>query len=162
MKSGMSVTVDKTKEIMAALRAATKQDVYVGIPMEANKEHGDGIDNATIGYINEYGSELSNIPPRPHLVPGVQKVSEECAGLMARGVSDALSGTVGATERGMNQAGLKAQASVRDTITRGEGFEPLADATLKNRERKGFTGTKPLIWTGQYRNSITYVVRAKK
>jgi hypothetical protein len=95
------------------------------------------------------------------LVPGVEEVQDKCADILADGLADALSGKVGATDKAYNKAGLVAQASVRRKITQGEGFEPLADSTIAARKRKGFAGTKPLIWTGQYRNSISYVLRKK-
>jgi hypothetical protein len=50
---------------------------------------------------------------------------------------------------------------VRAFITAGQGFAPLAAATLAARRRKGRTGTKPLIDTGQLRRAITYVLRRK-
>ncbi|MDD1617199.1 MAG: hypothetical protein LUQ28_12105, partial [Methylococcaceae bacterium] len=59
----------------------------------------------------------------------------------------------------LTKAGIVAQNSVKATITKGEGFEPLAESTIKARQRKGFKGTKPLIRTGQLRNSITYIVK---
>ena len=58
-------------------------------------------------------------------------------------------------------AGLIAQNSVRRTLTTA-AYRPLSERTLAERRARGRTGTKPLIDTGQYRNSITYVVRDGK
>lgn len=160
-QSGMKVTTDNVKEVMAALRHATSLDLLVGIPAEKGARKDGPITNAVIGYINETGGDAAQVTPRPHLVPGVAAVADRCADLMAQGLSDALSGKIGATEKGYEKAGLVAQASVRSTITKGEGFKELEESTLAARRRKGFDGTKPLIWTGQYRNSINYVIRGK-
>ena len=81
--------------------------------------------------------------------------------MIAAGAADALTGGVSALEKAFTKAGLVAQASVRATLTAGEGFEPLSESTLKAREAKGFKGTKPLIRTGQLRNSYTFVVRKR-
>ncbi len=63
-----------------------------------------------------------------------------------------------AANRLLDQAGTLAANSVKSFITDAEFF-PLAPATIKNRLIRGRTGDKPLIDTGQYRRSITYVVR---
>lgn len=159
MKKGVTVTVDKTAEVLKSLRHATSMQLLVGVPMDENARDDGPINNAVIGYINEFGSAAANIPPRPHLVPGVEAVSEKCADILAEGLSDALGGKAGSTDKAYNKAGLLAQASVRRTITAGTGFEELSESTLAARKRKGFAGTKPLIFTGQYRNSISYVLR---
>jgi hypothetical protein len=158
---GVKVVKDDTKKVMDTLRAMTIQQVYVGVPMDENSRDDDPIGNAQIGYINENGSEAAHIPPSPHLVPGVEKVQVRCADLVAAGAAKALSGDTGAMQKAYNQAGLVAQASVRQMITSQEGFQELSEYTLENRQKAGFQGTKRLIWTGQYRNSITYVIRGK-
>lgn len=77
------------------------------------------------------------------------------------GAAEMLDGGAAAIEKANNKAGLVAQAAVKNTLRAGEGFPPLADATLAARKRAGFTGTKPLIWTGQLLNSVTYVIRKR-
>lgn len=161
-KAGMSVTKDNTKKVSDAIRSLTKKHTLVGIPMEKDARSGEGpMNNATIGYIQENGSEAARIPPRPHLVPGVAEVADRCANLMGEGAAETLGGNAGAFEKSLNKAGLVAVASVKNKIRQGEGFAPLSEWTIQNRVDAGFKGTKPLIWTGQYLNSITYVVRDK-
>ena len=80
---------------------------------------------------------------------------------MGAGAAEMLDGGAAAIEKANNKAGLVAQAAIKNTLRSGEGFPPLADATLAARKRAGFTGTKPLIWTGQLLNSITYVIRKR-
>ena len=156
------VVQDKTAKLRDALRALQRDVVLVGIPAEDNNRNGDSpIGNAAIGYIQENGSPVNNIPPRPFLVPGVQSVADRCAELMAAGAAEMLDGGAAAIEKANNKAGLVAQAAVKNTLRAGEGFPPLAPSTLAARERAGFTGTKPLIWTGQLLNSVTYVIRKR-
>jgi len=84
-------------------------------------------------------------------------VQDKTADILIEGASKVLAnGTITAA---LTKAGIVAQNSVKAAITKGEGFAPLADATVKARQRKGFKGTKPLIRTGQLRNSITYIVK---
>lgn len=73
-KSGVTTRVDNAQAILDALKSLTKKDVLVGIPAEDSDRDDVSFGNAGIGYINEYGSPAQNIPPRPHLVPGVKSV----------------------------------------------------------------------------------------
>lgn len=155
--NGVTVTIDRVKEIMDALRTLTKEHVMVGVPMDEDHRDEGPFGNAQIGYVNENGSAAAGIPPRPHLEPGILAVSDKCAELMAKGAAGLLEGDDRAIEKGYNQAGMVAVSSVRKHIT--SGLQELADGTIEARKRKGFAGTKPLIFTGQYRNSITYVIR---
>ena len=161
-KNGLTTTVDKTKSVVDALRTLTTKHTLVGVPTDENHRDGESpFGNAQIGYVQENGSEAARIPPRPHLVPGVAAVSGRCADIMAKGAAATLSGDFGAFEKSLEKAGLVAQSSVKDTIRKGVGFKELSEWTISNRVDAGFKGTKPLIWTGQYLNSITYVVRKK-
>jgi hypothetical protein len=65
---------------------------------------------------------------------------------------------VEAVDKGLNAAGLLAQAAVKNWMRKGEGFAPLSPRTIAARQRQGAQGTKPLIRTGQLLNAITYVV----
>ncbi|EME2055572.1 hypothetical protein VWS57_001915 [Cronobacter sakazakii] len=178
MKSGLSVRADKAQSIVDALKTLANKDVLVGIP-ESKDERDDGdIGNAEIGYINENGSPAQNIPPRPHLIPGVKSVEEQTVPQLKAAAQAALDGNAAGAERALNRAGTLAANGVRRymTIT---GFTPLADSTVEARARRGRKGAKeelarraagespgtdlvkPLIDTGQYRRAITHVVRDK-
>lgn len=159
--------------VMQAIRALTKSEVLVGVPAEnAGRspeagEHGTPLNNAEIGYIHEFGSTIEGanggeivIPPRPHLIPGITGAKDKIAKALGAGAKAALSGKADAPDLALNKAGLIGQAAVRAKITEGD-FTPLAASTLAKRRAKGRTGTKPLIDTGAYRNSINYVVRKK-
>lgn len=188
-----------TKEIFAALRGLTHNEVLVGVPAEtAGREPEPGEDrtlnNAEIGYVLEFGSTIKHpggteyvqdasgkasfvksgtvegakktaaheivIPPRPHLRPAIEEAKDKLAAALGAGVHEALAGLPDAADKALHAAGLIGQNAVRNKITEGP-FAPLAPRTLAERRKRGRTGTKPLLDTGAYRNSQTYVVRPK-
>lgn len=156
----MTVTIlkDDTARIMAAIEDMAGKRVLIGIPADKSARKDGPITNAALGYIHENGSAARNIPARPFLVPGVKAASAKCAEVLKSFAKKAITGQA-TIDQGLNAAGLIAQASVKKRIQQGEGFAPLAASTLEARARKGKSGTKPLIRTGQLLNSVTYVVR---
>ncbi|EOC1314434.1 hypothetical protein [Cronobacter turicensis] len=160
MKSGLTIRADSAKSILDALKTLANKDVLVGIP-ESKDERDDGdIGNAAIGYINENGSPAQNIPPRPHLKPGVKSVEQDFMPHLKAAAQKALEGNEEGAVTSLDRAGTVAANGVKRYITI-TGFTPLADATIANRLLRGRTGNKPLIDTGEYRRSITHVVRDK-
>ena len=160
MKSGLTIRADTAQSILDALKTLANKDVLVGIP-ESKDERDDGdIGNAAIGYINENGSPAQNIPPRPHLNPGVKSVEQDFMPHLKAAAQKALEGNAEGAVMSLDRAGTVAANGVKRYITI-TGFTPLADATIANRLRRGRTGNKPLIDTGEYRRSITNIVRGK-
>lgn len=160
MKSGLTIRTDDAQGILDALKTLANKDVLVGIP-ESKDERDDGdIGNAAIGYINENGSPAQNIPPRPHLKPGVKSVEPDFLPHLKAAAQKALEGNAEGAVASLDRAGTVAANGVKRYITI-TGFTPLADATIANRLRRGRSGNKPLIDTGEYRRSITHVVRDK-
>lgn len=156
MQSGMQMITDALPDLLRRLAAVAQRDVLVGVP--AGEARDDGPTNAEIGYQNEFGSPANNIPARPHLLPGVAAVQDKVVAKLTRAADAAASGRPSDAERHLHAAGLLAQNSVRRTLTTAS-YRPLSERTLAERRARGRTGTKPLIDTGQYRRSITYVVR---
>ncbi len=151
--------------IAAALVEIATHKVMVGVPASKAQrdDPSEAINNAEIGYLNEHGAPEANIPARPHLVPGARSIRTEVVRRFKAIGQQALSGDIKAVTRGLHAVGLLGQAAVRKRITDGP-FEPLADSTLYARQHRKVAprqGEKPLIDTGQYRNSITYVIRGK-
>lgn len=162
MNSGVTVRADNAQAILEALKTLTNKDVLVGIP-EARDERQDAeseFGNAAIGYINENGSPAQNIPPRPHLKPGVRSVEHDYLPHLKAAAQKALEGDTEGAVTSLERAGTVAANGVKRYITI-TGFTPLADATIANRLSRGRTGNKPLIDTGEYRRSITHIVRNK-
>ena len=155
-RTGLEILHDGLPDLLRRMAAVAQRDVLVGIP--AGEQRDDGPTNAEIGYQNEFGSPANNIPARPHLIPGVAAVQDKAVARLTQAASAAATGRMSDAERHLHAAGLIAQSSVRRTLTTA-AYRPLSERTLAERRARGRTGTKPLIDTGQYRNSITYVVR---
>ena len=158
-RTGLETLHDGLPDLLRRMAAVAQRDVLVGIP--AGEQRDDGPTNAEIGYQNEFGSPANNIPARPHLIPGVAAVQDKAVARLTQAASAAATGRMSDAERHLHAAGLIAQNSVRRTLTTA-AYRPLSERTLAERRARGRTGTKPLIDTGQYRNSITYVVRDGK
>jgi hypothetical protein len=158
----VTTSVDNTKQLKLAMATLRKRMVVVGYPEDksVNRE-GGGITNAALAYIHDRGSPANNIPPRPFLQPGVDAAALSIQKRLARGAKAALDGDAGGVDKGLNEAGLTAQAGVRGYLTTGP-LTPLKPGTIKARRRKGFMGTRPLIVTGQLRNAINYSLRNRR
>lgn len=162
-----------TAKLLATLRGLTHNEALVGVPAEnAGREPEPGeekppLNNAEIGYIQEFGStvmgddgEVYIIPPRPHLRPGIEDARGKIAKALSAGVRSTLAGKDDAAGKALHTAGMIGQNAVRNKITEGP-FVPLSPKTLAKRKKRGRTGEKPLIDTGAYRQAQTYVVRRK-
>lgn len=162
MKSGdLKVTFDGMKKFQDAMKALAVTDVYVGIPQietgRQNEEDEGEMNNATLGYIHENGSDLAGIPARPHLIPGIKNVQKEITEEFKQAAKKAFTDP-SAVLKHYTRAGIIAMNSVKKIITDQTDFTPLAESTLAARKASGAKGDKALIRTGQYRNAITFVV----
>ena len=175
----MSVTeTGDLRAFVRQLEAIAKTAVYVGIPGESSQRISSDADNVRtaheptnvdLGYIHEYGTNTGigghvPIPPRPFLNPGVSKAEPHCTELLKIGVADALEKqNTAPVLAALNEAGLHAVSVVRGMFdTQGDmGWPALAKGTLYKRKKRGRTGTRPLLDTGQLRNSITYIIKDK-
>lgn len=159
------VVKDNVAAVLAAIQGLVSRQVLVGIPSakaeRQNDEPGEPINNAQLGYIHEFGSPQANIPARPFLLPGVEMVEDKVADRLQKAAKAAIKGDSNKVEAELHAAGLAAQAGARFQLNSGE-HEALAPSTVAARRRRGRTGDKPLVDTGQLRNSITYVVRDKE
>jgi phage gpG-like protein len=161
---GVKVT-DKTDDVKRALKVLTTRRVLVGIPAVNDAREPDGdkpnpIGNAALGYIHEFGSPAKNIPARPFLVPGVTSIRDQAIAILKKAAQKALDGDIKPIDKALMAVGLMAQVAVQNKMKDGP-FVPLAARTLKARERRGRTGTAPLLDTGRLRQAIKYVIRDK-
>ena len=156
-------TADRVSAMKRAVQALAKSHVLVGIPADSSDNSRDDgpINNSELGFIHEFGAPEANIPARPFLVPGVKASWAEANGLLSRGAENVLQlnpSPEATVTRTLEAVGLLAQGEVVRSID--DGLTPVLNAlTLAARKRKGFAGTKPLIVTGQLKQSITYVVK---
>lgn len=182
------MTVDKVPKVLKSMTTLIKKQVLIGIPDSGQNVRDDGpLNNATIGYLMEFGAPASNVPARPFLVPGVQNSEKESMAQVRKACDSALDGDMAAAEKSLEVAGIIASNEVKAMINSNIP-PPLAPSTIRNRHRGRETkrresedvylgliakGVEPgaaqaevgivsLINTGQLRNSITSVVRDKK
>ncbi len=160
--SKLIVTEDFTKDFNEIIKGFKNDAVLVGVPaQDATRKDNEPINNATLLAINEFGSPINNIPPRPVMAIGIRNAQEEIAEQFKLAAKNALSKGLAALSIFYNRAGIIASNSVKKAINSQEGFDGPSEATLKARKAVGFSGTKALIVTGQMRNSITYVVKGE-
>lgn len=184
MRPTLSVrqVADMTASIRKALTALTEKDVFIGVPAENAAPRQGGINNAELSYLHEYGAPAAGIPARPHLLPGVEDIRDEAAGLLKGAAKQALEGKEAAVEAALNKIGLLGQNAVRARFQDND-WPPLKESTLaaaplkkddegnvirnkqgeavrgKSRREKG--KLNPLLDTGQLMKSHTYVIRKK-
>lgn len=72
-------TKDNTSVLTQLLQKLEQQQVLLGIPIDSdNNERSDSnLTNAQIGFIQEYGSPINNLPARPFLIPGIENNTRE-------------------------------------------------------------------------------------
>ena len=184
MRPTLSVrqAVDMTGAIHKTVEALTEKDVFIGVPAENAALARGGINNAELSYLHEYGAPAAGIPARPHLLPGVEDIKGEAAGLLKGAAKQALEGKETAVETALNKIGLLGQNAVRARFQNND-WPPLKESTLdaaplkkddegdvirnkqgeavrgKSRREKG--KLNPLLDTGQLMKSHTYVIRKK-
>jgi hypothetical protein len=167
MPPGIKILRDDLPRLLEAVEYMSKTRVAVGVPAsEALRKPEPGepstpANNAMLAYIHENGAPEAGIPPRPFLKPTIQAMQGEISARLRAMAADALRGRREAVYRGFHMLGLKVSTAVKLKINTGP-FDPLKPSTLERRRARGRTGTKPLIDTGQLRNSITYVVKSVK
>lgn len=156
----LEVTEDNQVEFMKTINSFRNDNVLVGIPStDSNRNDNSPINNATILAINEFGSPVNNIPPRPVMAIGIRLAQDAIAAEFAKAAKGAWTKGVAAINQYYERAGIIASNSIKRVINEQIDIEGPAEATLKGRESRGFKGTKALIVTGQLRNAITYVIR---
>lgn len=171
------------RKLHDAIKALVSLQLLVGIPQSAaTRDDGEPITNATIGYISEFGSPAANIPARPWLFPGIRMNQEQIVRGMFQTAKLAFSGKASGMqiEKALNVVGIKAVSGIRQRIA--DGLDPpLANYTLYKRATRGDEGAawelswrqagtdaangqlaKPLIDTGNFIKSISYVVVNRK
>lgn len=164
MKSGqqlldsmMAQTKKSLSRVEEHLATLTLKSVLAGIPAAKSQRRSvDAMTNIDIAYIQNFGSPEANIPAREFLRPGIVNAQTKIVKALSLAGKAAFKGED--PDKYLHMAGLTAQASIKAKITDGP-FTPLAASTVAARLVRGKKSDKPLIDTGQLRNSITYVLR---
>lgn len=177
--TGLRVKYDGLPALKEALQFLARDEVLVGFPEETTKRddpESQGVTNASLGYIHDNGAPEARIPARPFMIPGITIVLPKVEETLKKSAQYALNGKREKVAEGFQRIGLMAVGSIQSTINAGVP-PPLADATVRERARKGRKGAKtelivrslgysptlqlakPLIDTAEMLKSINYVVR---
>ncbi len=154
----VKVRKDDFKKVKKALMDFAKIDLLVGVPQEKterkedDKESAEPITNAELMFIHTNGSPARNIPPRPVIEPTIDENQER----ITKDYENAIKNVLDGKKSGMielEKLGIWLMNKIKAKFG-SEELAPLKPATIK---AKG--SDRPLIDTGQLRNSVTYVIR---
>jgi len=184
----VEVKTDNIDKVLKALTALVNQQILVGIPETMNHREDDPINNAQIGYAMEFGVPSHNVPARPSLIPGVEDAKERALRKLKAAADATMQGLPAIATQFLNQAGQICRDSVRRRINSNLP-PPLKPGTIRARkyargtksrrkserlymaliaqgmepgDAQSEAGIKSLVNTGQFRNSMTYVIRKRK
>jgi hypothetical protein len=165
LTTSIKTVADHSADIIAAIKELKRNQVLVGVPAakaprDPAEAHGSPINNAALAYIHDNGSPTQNIPARPFLHTGIKLGQAQIEDGLKRAANAAFDGNLNQMRKDLTRTGLAATTAVKMKINTGP-FAPLGESTLAARRRRGRTGTRPLIDTGQLRNSINFVIRRK-
>lgn len=134
--------------LQRALSGKPKKVVHVGFP-EGGPDKENGMSVAGVAAVHEFGG--GSVPERPFMRTGIRRGLPDQAKLNTANLKAVARGTL-TVPQALGQLGLMAATQVQREILEGD-FAPLKDATVN---RKG--STKPLIDTGQMRQSVTFEI----
>ena len=140
------------KGFLERFREIGKPKVYIGVPASKNGMHEGGINMATLLALHVLGAPSRGIPQRDPLRPPLIANAQRYSDLLALGLKNALANGTD-PKLVYEKIGIVATNDVKDYFITGN-FKALSEKTIK---AKG--SSKPLIDSGEMRNSISYEVR---
>ena len=152
-----------------AFEALLESYVVVGIPDSTSSRPDSPMNNAQIGYFQEYGSDAQGVPARSWLHSPLQAIQEANVARLEKTSKAALADVKNAKsiiDAGLNRVGLESVSKIIQTIV-AHIPPPLSKRTIEERISKNSRGNlapvasnfTPLIDTGSFKSSITYVIR---
>lgn len=152
MKSNMNIKLDMSG--LEKLKSALKNNYEIRVGIlggDSNRDDEEGLTNAELGVIQEFGSATKNIPPRSFLrMPLETKAKEISKWLQRQDWEEALTEDELLTL--LSKLGLKAENIVDDAFA-SAGFGQWAALKPATIAKKG--SDAPLIDTGELRRSIS-------
>ena len=142
------------KGFLERFKEIGKPKVYIGVPASKNGMHEGGINMATLLALHVLGAPSRGIPQRDPLRPPLIANAQRYTDLLAVGLKNALANGTD-PKIVYEKIGIVATNDVKDYFITGN-FKALSEKTIK---AKG--SSKPLLDTGELRNSISYEVRNK-
>lgn len=126
--------------------------------MQSNLDSGMKYSEAHALFIQEHGSPMWHVPPRPVLEPAIEDSKEAIGKQLAMASKNAMDGKVVAAEQSLGKAGMVAQNAARAWFENPKnGWAPNSPKTIA---QKG--SAIPLVDTNEMRKSITYVIRERE
>jgi hypothetical protein len=176
LANGIEIVLDNTEAMLKAIQNLTRQRVMVGIPSDSAGRPGGPINNASLGYLHEFGSPARNLPARPWLYPEVARQQDKAVELLRRAAVFVTEGKAADGQKQLEALGMMVTAAVKNNILAG-GDPPFHDWSDSYKRQRGVAGQKTrsaqtpnapksgnytiLVDTAQMLNSITYVIRNK-
>lgn len=145
--------VKRLKEIQQRIIELSKKQIVVGVIDSSTRE--DGLTNADLLAIHEFGSVKQGIPERPVMRTTIANNKQVISDALSKKVAECLKGDLSADEA-YSHVGIVAKNAVLDTFNSNH-FAPNKLNTIK---RKG--SSKQLIDTGALRASINFEVRNRE
>ena len=147
------------KKIAAELKKANGSYVKVGYPEEKARKHkpkekGDAIDMAQLAAIQEFGTANGRIPPRPFMADTFDANQPEVNQQIEKIKDKVFQGLI-TVKQGWQQLGAWYKGQIQKNMVDGV-WQENAEYTI---QKKG--SSKPLIDTGQLRQSIDFEVVGK-
>lgn len=139
-------------KIESELKKADRLVALVGIPSDSDPEKDSDIPLATIAYVNEKGSIVNNIPPRPFMKQTREKAESGSFQKFMRKLLKGLSSGSITAEKAIKRLGANYEGRMKDIFIHGTFVE---NAEITKRRKKS---SRPLIDTGHLRQSIKYKV----
>lgn len=134
-----------------ALKTLNNKSILIGVTQKSDARS-DGMNNATLAMIHEFGSPKHNIAQRSFLRVPLAQNQEKITTLAKEQVYKALSNETSVI-RPLEEIGIFSSNLCKMAIT--DGLTPaLKPATIKRKK-----SSKPLIDTGNLLNSITWEIR---
>lgn len=143
---------------MAARRGPVVAVGVQGTNAQEIRDNEGVINGAVLAGVHEFGRQDGSIPERSFMRSTIDKMRSEIEQTQNRMFYLFLRGKLDA-RKALGLLGEKVKAAMQKSIE--DGLEPeLAESTKKRRRQGDGSGIfKPLLDTGQLRNSITYEVR---
>lgn len=113
----------------------------------------DGMPVAEVAYVHEFGDLSERIPPRPMMRPVIAAQQSAWSQLMGEKIKAVIDGKITA-EQALIFMGELAAGQIREQITKIDE-PPLKEATIKERQRKGYQPDKPLVRTKHLLATVT-------
>ena len=181
LKNAATMIINNLPKLEKSFEELSTLDLWVGVPSDKkDRKDTDEPNNAVIAYLNDNGSPAMGIPQRSFMRPGISDARQYIIKRMRKGGTAILAGETDAAHTTLADCGFRAQNAIRRRIIDGIP-PPLSQRTLEERianrtaikgtqaeldrraagEQAGIDLAKPLVATGQLKNSITYVIRKR-